>query len=126
MKAPRESADERNNGRATEFDAESVERFAFRNGISRSHAYKEIAAGRLIARKIGTRTVVTREDAAKWRRALPKMSGKDAPNTREPSNDLPAWLSGPNPEHLRPAHPSRRRVRAKAPEATEPELDALK
>ena len=59
-------------------DADAVERFAFRNGISRSQAYKEIAAGRLIARKVGARTLITREDAAAWRRALPKMPANAA------------------------------------------------
>jgi hypothetical protein len=55
-------------------DADTVERFAVRNGISRSQAYKEIAAGRLIARKVNSRTIITREDAATWRHSLPKMA----------------------------------------------------
>lgn len=58
--------------------ADSIERFAAKNAISRAQAYKEIAAGRLTARKVGARTIVTHEDAAKWRRALPKASARDA------------------------------------------------
>jgi hypothetical protein len=112
MKAPRASAvpphDEHDG-------ADSVERFAAKNGISRSQAYKEITAGRLTARKVGSRTIVTREDAAKWRRALPKVSGKDAANARRPGNALPAWLLDQKPEH-----PSHRRARAKPP-GSEPE-----
>jgi hypothetical protein len=56
------------------FSAQRVEEWAARNGISRSQAYKEIKAGRLIARKVGTRTIITDEDGAAWRRALPKMA----------------------------------------------------
>src|SRR5262252_818680 len=66
MKAPRASAvspHEECDG------ADSIERFAAKNAISRAQAYKEIAAGRLIARKVASRTIITREDAARWRRA---------------------------------------------------------
>jgi hypothetical protein len=56
---------------ASEFDADTVDEFAVRNRTSRSQVYKEIAAGRLVARKIGTRTIITREDGAAWRRSLP-------------------------------------------------------
>jgi len=59
-------------------DGESVEEFAVRNGISRAQGYKEIAAGRLVARKVNSRTIITREDAAAWRRSLPKMSTNTA------------------------------------------------
>jgi hypothetical protein len=54
--------------------ASRVEDWAARHGISRAQAYKEIAAGRLVARKVGVRTIITDEDAADWRRALPKMA----------------------------------------------------
>jgi hypothetical protein len=36
--------------------------------------YEEIAAGRLIARKIGRRTIVRRADALAWLRSLPELS----------------------------------------------------
>jgi hypothetical protein len=48
----------------------SVQRFADRHDISKSQAYVEIKEGRLHARKVGTRTVITREDEAEWRRNL--------------------------------------------------------
>jgi hypothetical protein len=35
--------------------------------------YEEIAAGRLIARKIGRRTIVRRSDALLWLRSLPPL-----------------------------------------------------
>jgi hypothetical protein len=49
------------------------EQFADAHEISRSQTYVEIATGRLIARKIGTRTIILEEDAEAWRRSLPKM-----------------------------------------------------
>jgi hypothetical protein len=58
--------------------ADSVERFAEKNAISRAQAFIEIASGRLIARKVGSRTIITQEDAAKWRRSLPKAATKKA------------------------------------------------
>jgi len=73
--------------------ADSVERFAAKHAISRAQTYLEIAAGRLIARKVGSRTIITREDAARWRRALPKMSARHAEA---------------KPERLRPERTSRR------------------
>jgi hypothetical protein len=65
---------------SSDSDADTVERFAFKNGISRSQAYLEIRAGRLIARKVGTRTIITREDGAAWRSALPRLipAGQEA------------------------------------------------
>ena len=83
MKTPRTSAVSSHD----EHDgADSIERFAAKNAISRAQAYKEIAAGRLIARKVASRTIITREDAARWRRALPKIPVRDAkaktPNSR--------------------------------------------
>jgi hypothetical protein len=57
---------------ATERKAFSVEVFAFRNGISRSQAFKEISTGRLIARKVGSRTIITEQAEKAWQRTLPK------------------------------------------------------
>src|SRR6516165_162806 len=100
MKEPRASAvsshDERDG-------ADSVQRFADKHAISRAQAYLEIARGRLIARKVGSRTIITHEDAARWRRALPKMSVRNAkaknPDDGGPSDGLPApKLSAPTPE----------------------------
>ena len=66
------SRDDRNVAHATERKAFSVEVFAFRNGISRSQAFKEISTGRLIARKVGSRTIITEQAEKTWQRALPK------------------------------------------------------
>jgi hypothetical protein len=62
MNAPRRSADLPHDERD---GADSVERFAAKHAISRAQTYLEIAAGRLIARKVGSRTIITREDAAR-------------------------------------------------------------
>lgn len=45
--------------------------FLLDHGISRTRLYEEIKAGRLIARKIGGRTVIDGDDAAAWRASLP-------------------------------------------------------
>jgi hypothetical protein len=60
----------------TQVRAWRIEEFAHNHGISRSQIYKEIAAGRLIARKAGARTLIIDEDADDWRRSLPKMPAK--------------------------------------------------
>jgi len=59
---------------SADFEADSIEEFAERHRISRSQVYKEIREGRLTARKIASRTIITREDGAEWRRALPVMT----------------------------------------------------
>ncbi len=53
-------------------DAYSIEEFARWHGIGRTTVYEEIKSGRLIARKVQSRTIITSEDAKVWRRALPK------------------------------------------------------
>jgi hypothetical protein len=53
--------------------AYSIERLGKECDISRSMIYEEIAAGRLIARKIGRRTIVRRSDALLWLRSLPPL-----------------------------------------------------
>jgi hypothetical protein len=42
--------------------------------ICRSLLYREIAAGRLIARKHGRRTIILADDLLAWLRALPRMA----------------------------------------------------
>jgi hypothetical protein len=59
-------------------DSFSVDEFARRNRIGLTTAYAEIRAGRLIARKIGRRTVITIEDARSWRDNLPKVQPEGA------------------------------------------------
>jgi hypothetical protein len=53
--------------------AYSIERLAKMTDLSRSSLYEEIAAGRLVARKSGRRTIVTRRDAIRWLRSLGQM-----------------------------------------------------
>jgi hypothetical protein len=80
-----------------EYEAHTIEEFAYRNRISRSQAYKEVAAGRLIASKVGLRTIITREHAAEWRRALPRMAspGKDSTVGRKRKAEAEAEAPGP-------------------------------
>jgi hypothetical protein len=52
--------------------ARSVREFARRRGIGESSAWKEIREGRLIARKIGRRTLIMDEDEVEYVRNLPR------------------------------------------------------
>jgi hypothetical protein len=61
-------------------DADTIAEFAYRHRISRSKVYEEIKAGRLIASKVGTRTIITNENAAAWRRSLPTIQPDRALN----------------------------------------------
>ena len=54
--------------------AYSISRLVRESDVSRSLIYEEIAAGHLIARKIGRRTIVRRADALAWLRSLPQLS----------------------------------------------------
>jgi excisionase family DNA binding protein len=47
-------------------------------GICRSLLYREIAAGRLIARKQGRRTIILDADLRAWLESLPRMPTKPA------------------------------------------------
>jgi hypothetical protein len=108
MKAPHASAGSPHDG------AESVERFAEKNAISRAQAFKEISSGRLIARKVGTRTIITHEDAARWRRSLPKAAAKNAAGARTRSTSLLAWMQ--ETENLQLGGPSQRSTPTKTGE----------
>ncbi len=48
----------------------SITYFSRMYGIGRTLAYEEIKAGRLICRKIGRRTLISRDDAENWLRGL--------------------------------------------------------
>jgi hypothetical protein len=56
-----------------------VDQFAKDHDLSRAQAYAEIPEGRLIARKVGTRTLITEEDATAWRHSLPRMQSAEQP-----------------------------------------------
>jgi excisionase family DNA binding protein len=49
----------------------SVARFSADYGIGRTKTYEELNSGRLRGRKIGTRTLISEDDAEAWLRCLP-------------------------------------------------------
>jgi hypothetical protein len=51
--------------------AMSVPEFCRRYGPGKTSAYQEIQAGKLRARKVGRRTIITQDDAEDWLRRLP-------------------------------------------------------
>jgi hypothetical protein len=56
----------------------SIRDFCRRNSIGMTTAYAEIAAGRLIARKCRSRTLIAIEDEKAWRDNLPKIEASAA------------------------------------------------
>jgi hypothetical protein len=54
--------------------AMSVRLFCETYDIGRTKAYEEINAGRLKARKIGSRTIISTDDAESWLNALPAIN----------------------------------------------------
>jgi hypothetical protein len=59
--------------RSDDDGAISIKQFCERNSIGVTTAYAEIAAGRLIARKCRSRTLIALEDERAWRASLPKV-----------------------------------------------------
>jgi hypothetical protein len=55
--------------------AYSISDFCYVYGVGRTHAYAEISAGRLHARKAGRRTLITIDAAEAWLEQLPELSG---------------------------------------------------
>jgi hypothetical protein len=53
--------------------AMSIDDFCARYGPGRTKAYEELKSGRLRARKIGKRTIITEDDAEDWLWALPAL-----------------------------------------------------
>jgi hypothetical protein len=51
--------------------AMSIAEFCERYGPGRTKAYEELKSGRLRGRKIGSRTIITEDDAEDWLRCLP-------------------------------------------------------
>ncbi|MGA7451319.1 MAG: helix-turn-helix domain-containing protein [Rhodoplanes sp.] len=51
--------------------AMSIAQFCERFNTGRTKAYEEIKSGRLRARKVGKRTIITEDDAAYWLERLP-------------------------------------------------------
>lgn len=58
--------------------AYSVDAFCAAHGVGRTTVYAEIKAGRLIASKVGRRTIILAEHARAWRDALPKLAKGEA------------------------------------------------
>jgi hypothetical protein len=56
----------------------SIESFADAHEIGRSKVFDEIKSGRLKARKVDNRTIITSEDAATWRSKLPLAGAGEA------------------------------------------------
>ena len=50
-----------------------IEEFCRRFGVGRTKVYDELKLGRLRARKIGRRTIITADDAEGWLQRLPCM-----------------------------------------------------
>jgi hypothetical protein len=63
----------RQNRRSDDEGAISIKEFCERNSIGVTTAYAEIAAGRLIARKCRSRTLIALEDERAWRASLPRI-----------------------------------------------------
>jgi excisionase family DNA binding protein len=55
----------------------SIPQFCQRYGPGKSTAYQEIQAGRLRARKVGRRTLITLDDAERWLRDLPEFAASE-------------------------------------------------
>jgi len=53
----------------------SIGEFSQRYGVGRTTTYEEIKSGRLRARKIGKRTIISVDDAEEWLRHLPVVGG---------------------------------------------------
>ena len=53
--------------------AHSPKEFCARNNISNTTLYKEIKQGRLVALKVGRRTIITEEAEKNWLASLPKV-----------------------------------------------------
>jgi predicted DNA-binding transcriptional regulator AlpA len=56
----------------------TLNEFCARYGLSRSAAYREINAQRLIAKKRGSRTVIERTEARQWFTNLPAFESRTA------------------------------------------------
>ena len=61
----------------------SLDEFARLNDIALTTVRGEIKSGRLVARKVGRRTIITPEDANDWRNRLPKVQ----PRVRVPDGE---------------------------------------
>src|SRR5467141_3188222 len=61
---------------ASKLRARSIDQFCRCFGVGRTTAYEQIKLGRLRARKVGKRTIITDDDAEEWLRNLPQVETK--------------------------------------------------
>jgi hypothetical protein len=88
---------------ALEIEGFSVEEFARRYSLGRTKAFEEIAAGHLVARKVGKRTIIMASDAKSWAENLPRVAPKgdaslSAVARSVGSNPAPQRVTGPSPD----------------------------
>ena len=57
----------------------SIEALSSLTGLGRTTLYAEIKSGRLIARKVGRRTIVLAQDAESWMAGLPQLTTRASP-----------------------------------------------
>jgi len=76
MKATREISDVEHGRRARQ-RVMSIDEFSHSYGPGKTKTYEEIKEGRLRARKIGKRTVITEDDAEDWLQHLPVIEVRD-------------------------------------------------
>jgi hypothetical protein len=55
-------------------------------GIGRSLLFEELAAGRILAKKIGRRTVILETDLSAWLKSLPEKGRGDSKKAKPKSN----------------------------------------
>jgi hypothetical protein len=58
---------------AQEREAFSPDEFAKLVGVGRTTVFGEIKAGRLVAKKVGKRTIITCAEGRRWLAALPRV-----------------------------------------------------
>ena len=56
----------------------TVDQFCVRNNVGRTTTYAEIKAGRLRAKKVGTKTIIPAKDEQVWRDNLPDLKLDEA------------------------------------------------
>jgi len=54
--------------------AYTIDLFKTAYSTGRTKIYEEIKSGRLIAHKVGNKTIILEPDAERWARSLPKLS----------------------------------------------------
>jgi len=71
-------------------NAYSLDEFARVNDIALTTVRREIESGRLVARKIGRRTIITPEDATAWRDHLPRVQPRERQSANGEAELLPS------------------------------------